>query len=372
MGAHVGLLSVEGIADAQAVLEIHGDSLRLLVGNNLVGEWPRTNAAIETMPDHVRVILEGGDSFVFRAADHWLLVLDLQGRHSHLAIRVAEVRSPAPEKEPRPKSRLLLGWLGLSLGLTSLILVWLSGLVSPVDSGQEAQSATTDPGATITAVVPSTTIAVLSGLASESEETRGMVISITDGDTFRVQLGDSGVEPVRLVGIDAPEPGQPTAAESSALLEELIGGKEVRLVVDKNDRDSFGRLLRYVYVGDTFVNEELVKAGLAVARRYPPDVTMAEVLEAAEAEAHLRGLGVWAVPSTALAAATTVSTTPTPTTKATTATVSPGCHRSYPDFCIPSPPPDLDCRDIPRSNFIVLPPDPHHFDGDNNGIGCES
>jgi len=48
-----------------------------------------------------------------------------------------------------------------------------------------------------------------------------------------------------------------------------------------------------------------------------------------------------------------------------------GCDRAYPNLCIPSPPPDLDCRDIPNRNFVVRPPDPHHFDGDRDGIGCE-
>jgi hypothetical protein len=49
------------------------------------------------------------------------------------------------------------------------------------------------------------------------------------------------------------------------------------------------------------------------------------------------------------------------------------CDSSYPDDCIRSPPPDLDCGDdgIPE-NFEVLPPDPHNFDPDNDGIGCES
>ncbi|MBC7260314.1 MAG: SH3 domain-containing protein [Chloroflexi bacterium] len=47
------------------------------------------------------------------------------------------------------------------------------------------------------------------------------------------------------------------------------------------------------------------------------------------------------------------------------------CHPSYPDVCIPPPPPDLDCKDIPFRRFRVLPPDPHRFDGDKDGIGCE-
>ncbi len=49
-----------------------------------------------------------------------------------------------------------------------------------------------------------------------------------------------------------------------------------------------------------------------------------------------------------------------------------GCDPSYPTVCIPPPPPDLDCKDIPYRNFQVLPPDPHRFDGDHDGIGCET
>lgn len=47
------------------------------------------------------------------------------------------------------------------------------------------------------------------------------------------------------------------------------------------------------------------------------------------------------------------------------------CHRSYPDICIAPSPPDLDCKDISARNFRVLPPDPHGFDRDRDGIGCE-
>ena len=49
------------------------------------------------------------------------------------------------------------------------------------------------------------------------------------------------------------------------------------------------------------------------------------------------------------------------------------CDPSYPDFCIPPPPPDLNCRDVrPHRDFTVLAPDPHGFDRDRDGIGCES
>lgn len=67
-------------------------------------------------------------------------------------------------------------------------------------------------------------------------------------------------------------------------------------------------------------------------------------------------LGIWA---------------PTPV-KPQSAVALPGaCHPSYPTVCIPPPPPDLDCADVPHRRFTVIPPDPHRFDGDGDGVGCE-
>lgn len=65
----------------------------------------------------------------------------------------------------------------------------------------------------------------------------------------------------------------------------------------------------------------------------------------------------------------------TTTTQAPTTTAGGGggnCDPSYPDVCIPPPPPDLNCGDISHRRFRVVGSDPHGFDGDNDGIGCES
>jgi hypothetical protein len=51
---------------------------------------------------------------------------------------------------------------------------------------------------------------------------------------------------------------------------------------------------------------------------------------------------------------------------------APNCHASYPGVCIPPPPPDLDCPDVPYTNFTVVGSDPHGFDGDGDGVGCET
>jgi micrococcal nuclease len=166
------------------------------------------------------------------------------------------------------------------------------------------------------------------------------------------------------------------------------------MVVDVSDRDRFGRLLRYIYVGELFVNEEMVRAGLAIAKRYEPDTSMALVLEAAQGGAESAALGLFSPDATTTIVTTTTtappSTTtlppaattqpPTTTTQAptttevatTTTTPQANCSPAYPDFCIPPPPPDLNCGDIGAKNFTVLSPDPHGFDGDNDGVGCES
>jgi hypothetical protein len=48
------------------------------------------------------------------------------------------------------------------------------------------------------------------------------------------------------------------------------------------------------------------------------------------------------------------------------------CDPSYPDACISPPSPDLDCGDIPDTDFTVLAPDPHGLDSEGDGIGCEN
>ena len=62
------------------------------------------------------------------------------------------------------------------------------------------------------------------------------------------------------------------------ILMELVAGKEVRLEKDKTGRDKYGRLLRYVYVDDVFVNKKLVRDGFAYAQAYSPDIGRQAIL----------------------------------------------------------------------------------------------
>ena len=74
---------------------------------------------------------------------------------------------------------------------------------------------------------------------------------------------------------------------------ELVEGKEVYLERDVSQTDKYGRLLRYVYVDNVFVNGELVRLGLAYAKAYPPDTKYQDYLEKLETEAKQAGRGMW-------------------------------------------------------------------------------
>jgi hypothetical protein len=85
--------------------------------------------------------------------------------------------------------------------------------------------------------------------------------------------------------------------QAAAANEELVGGRTVVLEKDVSETDRYDRLLRYVYVGDTFVNEELVRLGFALARSYPPDTKHNAVFAAAQQAASDTGVGMWAPPT---------------------------------------------------------------------------
>jgi len=236
---------------------------------------------------------------------------------------------------------------------------------SPTATSVSRSLPTPTPGA-----VPTAPPAAVAGSPVTGE--RATVRTVIDGDTLTVVTA-RGEAVVRLIGIDAPERGTDGRAtecfyeEATQLLAELTPpGSLVLLERDVSDTDRYGRLLRYVWVERhgqwVLVNEELVTRGAAVAREYPPDTRYADRLAAAQQRARTSGAGLWGNCTAPLA-------TPTPTLAPARQT---GCDPSYPDICVPPPPPDLDCRDIPYRRFRVLPPDPHRFDSDRDGIGCES
>jgi micrococcal nuclease len=122
------------------------------------------------------------------------------------------------------------------------------------------------------------------------------VVNVIDGDTVQVEM-EGRIYPVRYTGIDCPEFGEYGYEQATRANRQLVQGKTVRLVKDVSDTDQYGRLLRYVYVGDTLVNAELVRRGLANALTCPPDVAYSGLLVQLEREARAAGRGLWAAPT---------------------------------------------------------------------------
>lgn len=128
------------------------------------------------------------------------------------------------------------------------------------------------------------------------EEVR--VVRVVDGDTIEVLINGKP-EPIRYIGIDTPEtvdprkPVQCFGIEASKKNKEFVEGKMVRLEKDITDRDKYSRLLRYIWVGDTLINEALVAQGFAKSYSYPPDVKYQDRFVAAEKKAREDKLGLW-------------------------------------------------------------------------------
>lgn len=188
------------------------------------------------------------------------------------------------------------------------------------------------------------------------------VLDVRDGDTIQVQLYQGEIETVRYIGVNAPEQGDSLYELSAEANESLVMDRDVCLWKDVSERDRYGRLLRFVRVDSIFVNKWLVEHGFALAWAYSPDTSMASVFEESQQKAITAGVGMWELmtPTPAL---------PPPTPAGTAAPGS--CDPSYPTVCVHSPPPDLDCGEITFRRFTVKPPDPHRFDSDGDGIGCE-
>ena len=203
------------------------------------------------------------------------------------------------------------------------------------------------------------------------------VVRIIDGDTIEIEGGQR----IRYIGIDTPESGGCFATQSTNKNKELVEGKTISLEKDVSETDRYGRLLRYVYVGEVMINEALVKEGYAQVYTYPPDVKYNERFLKAQKEARDNNKGLWS----------SCQSTPIPTTKSTS--IQQTLSTPYPT----TPPqsssggsckyscssPDRDCSDFSThaeaQTFFnccsfTANNDPMRLDsvGVGDGIACES
>ena len=312
---------------------------------------------------------------------------------------------PSTQGRPNRSGRRLPGngwaarhkWLaiGLIAGVSVLAVGGLAAAASltaedpPAGSAGAATTAaaprTTERTTPTTTAAPTTTLAPTTAAAAPPTEAPTTtappvrVVAVVDGDTVDLSTG----ERVRVIGIDTPEQGQPCFSEASVALADLVMNQVVTVTPGaRDDRDTYGRLLRYLDVNGVDAGRALIERGLAIARYdsrdgYGGHPREAEYVAADEASPPA------CVPPTTPAQTPVPAVTPTPTpvpapapTPQPPAAIAPpagsACDQSYPDVCIPPAPPDLDCGDIPYRRFRVVGADPHGFDRDRDGIGCES
>lgn len=237
-------------------------------------------------------------------------------------------------------------------------------------------SSTTAPASTSTRATTATTA---SGPPARPADATGPVAvrRVVDGDTVVVAPDTT----VRLIGMDTPEtvdprrPVQCFGREASARAHALLDGTSVWLEFDASQgrRDRYGRTLAYVWMADGRLFEQVMLAdGYAHEYTYSVPYRYREQFVAAERSARRAQAGLWS-PVTCHGETTTPAAG-TGTDPPTVAAAGPraGCDPSYPTVCIPSPPPDLDCADVlPLRAFAVVGADPHRFDADHDGVGCE-
>lgn len=203
------------------------------------------------------------------------------------------------------------------------------------------------------AVTEATTEATTEPNAEPELPTTYLVVRVVDGDT--VELGNG--ETVRLAGIDAPESGVCGHDQATERLVSLVEGRRVTLGESDEDRDRYGRLLRYVDLGSADAGLELIESGLAIARYDSRDGYGEHPREAVYVNADRRSADIECAPP---------PTTPTQDQRPFVDPPS-SCEPGY-SPCVPTYPPDLDCVDT--GPVTVTGSDPHGLDGDGDGVAC--
>ncbi len=130
------------------------------------------------------------------------------------------------------------------------------------------------------------------------QDGNALVTRVIDGDTVEARFRGRIVD-VRLIGIDTPEsvaPGQPVecyALAASRFTTNELEGRRVRLELDVERLDRYGRTLAYVWLEGELFNETLVREGYAIVTTYPPNVRYVDRFLDAQREARSQGRGLW-------------------------------------------------------------------------------
>jgi micrococcal nuclease len=109
----------------------------------------------------------------------------------------------------------------------------------------------------------------ISSLSADNENSKfarefGVVTRVVDGDTIHVKInGNDKDETIRLLGINTPEKKKAYYDKAKNFLINGIENRSVELLIDGDDKDRYGRSLRYVFYENRLINVEIVERGFA-------------------------------------------------------------------------------------------------------------
>ncbi len=215
--------------------------------------------------------------------------------------------------------------------------------------------------------------------------TEATVVSVSDGDTVRVDINGE-TESLRLILIDTPETRDPNdpvecyGAEATQFAKSILSkGTKIYLEQDVSDRDRYGRMLRYIWlVGDDgqayLFNETLVREGFAVLYTYPPDIKYVDRIRAAQDAAVGEQAGLWKEcggADTPLGSTPVANKSPSAAPPASTGAITPSGI---------APIGDQDCGDFATQDQAQAffesqggpASNPHQLDQNGDGVACES
>ncbi len=121
----------------------------------------------------------------------------------------------------------------------------------------------------------------------------GKVVGIADGDTITV-LQNKTQYKIRLYGIDCPESHQDFGTKAKKFTSDLVFKKDIRVV--QKDQDRYGRIVGIVYVGDTCVNEEIIRSGFAWVYGQYCREAFCNTWKSFEQQARENRIGLWSHP----------------------------------------------------------------------------
>jgi micrococcal nuclease len=193
----------------------------------------------------------------------------------------------------------------------------------------------------------------------------GIIISVIDGDTLDIRTNNGAVMTIRLALVDAPETDELGYTKAKGFVSHTCLDNPATIDPDNNQGLSYGRLVALVYCKGLNINEAIIASGFAKiyqsfcgtsefgnsdwAQKYGCDGRDIDLSDSRISDENGKINDDDAKQE-----------------------ISNNCDPAYSGVCIPSPPPDLDCDDIPNKNFKINSSDPHDFDDDSDGIGCET